>query len=185
MALTLDKPLASDRLLIRPVEAGDLPALLVVNGDDAVTVRLPYVTWKNMDDARTWYARMCGMQAGGSALQMVLIDRQLGHAIGSCLLFRYEADSARAELGYVLGRAHWGQGYMREALRAVINCAFEPLALRRLEAEVDPRNVRSARLLEQLRFTKEGLLRQRWLTKGEPCDINVYGLLRHEWQPEN
>ena len=50
-----------------------------------------------------------------------------------------------------------------------------------MEAEVDPRNARSAQLLLRLGFTKEGLLRQRWITKGLATDVEVYGLLRHEW----
>jgi RimJ/RimL family protein N-acetyltransferase len=182
MPLSLGHNLESARLLVRLVTEADLPALLVVNSDDAVTRYLPYASWRGMEDARNWYARMSALQAAGSALQFAILERGSGTAIGSCLLFRYEESSARAELGYVLGRAHWGQGYMHEALRSLIGCAFGDLGLRRLEAEVDPRNARSARVLTQLGFTAEGLLRERWLTRGEPCSVAVYGLLRREWQ---
>jgi RimJ/RimL family protein N-acetyltransferase len=72
---------------------------------------------------------------------------------------------------------------MHEALRRLIDCAFGELSLRRLEAEVDPRNVRSARVLMQLGFTQEGLLRERWLTRGVACSVNAYGLLQREWKP--
>ena len=182
LPLTFDQPLETDRLLIRAVEATDLVALLTVNGDDEVTQYLPYASWQHMDDARAWLARMTAMQASGMALQLVIVDKVLATAIGTVLLFRYEQVSERVELGYVLGRAYWGQGFMREALHAVVAHAFGPLPVRRLEAEVDPRNTRSGHVLETLGFVKEGLLRQRWLTKGEPCDINVFGLLRHEWR---
>jgi RimJ/RimL family protein N-acetyltransferase len=57
------------------------------------------------------------------------------------------------------------------------------LSLRRLEAEVDPRNVRSARVLTRLGFVKEGLMRERWMTRGVPCSVNAYGLLQREWKP--
>jgi [ribosomal protein S5]-alanine N-acetyltransferase len=168
-------------LLVRPVADSDLEALLVVNGDDAVTRHLPYDTWKSADDAHHWYARISAQQAAGSAWQFVIVHRSEGTVIGSCLLFRYEAASARAELGYVLGRTHWGQGYMREALAAFIGWGFGSLALRRIEAEVDPRNTRSARLLTRLGFAAEGRLRQRWYAKGEAYDVTVYGLLSAEW----
>lgn len=182
MPLVLRHTVETTRLLTRPVTEADLPALLVVNGDDAVTRYLPYASWRNLEDARTWYARMSALQATGSALQCAVLDKQSGTAIGSCLLFRYEVASARAELGYLLGRAHWGQGYMHEALRGLIDCAFGELSLRRLEAEVDPRNTRSSLLLRRLGFTEEGRLRERWFTKGEPTDVNVYGLLNRKWQ---
>jgi RimJ/RimL family protein N-acetyltransferase len=184
MPLALGHGLESPRLLIRLVTEADLPALLVVNSDDAVTRYLPYASWRGIEDARNWYTRMSALQAAGSALQFALLERVSGTAIGSCLLFRYDDSSARAELGYVLGRAHWRQGYMREALRSLIDCAFGELGLRRLEAEVDPRNVPSARVLTQLGFTAEGLLRERWLTRGEPCSVTAYGLLQREWQQQ-
>ena len=174
--------LESARLHIRLATEADLPALLEVNGDDAVTQYLPYASWRGIEDARAWFARMNALQATGGALQYVIIEKRSAQAIGTCLLFRHEETSARAELGYVLGRKHWGQGYMDEALRRLIECAFGELALRRLEAEVDPRNARSARVLTRLGFVQEGLLRERWLTRGVPCSVHAYGLLQREWR---
>ena len=181
MPLTLTAPIETERLIVRPVQASDLPSLLTVNGDDQVTRFLPYATWRTADDATAWLDRMVTLQQGGAALQMAVIDRGLGQAIGTCLLFRLDEGSARAELGYVLGRAHWGRGLMAEALRGVIGHAFGALALRRLEAEVDPRNQASCRVLQRLGFAREGLLRQRWVAKGETKDVEAYGLLRDEW----
>ena len=181
MPLVAPDPIVSARLVVRPVAESDLAALLAVNGDEQVTGFLPYATWQSIADAEAWYQRMLTLQAGGTALQFVVADRQTDSAIGTCLLFRHDEASARAELGYVMGRSHWGRGCMREALQALMGWAFNGMALRRLEAEVDPRNERSAQLLLRLGFTKEGLLRQRWVTKGVPTDVEVYGLLRHEW----
>ena len=124
---------------------------------------------------------MESIQATGLALQFVVVDKSSGLAIGTCLLFRYEEGSSRAELGYALGRAHWGRGLMHEALTALVGHAFGAMGLRRLEAEVDTRNAPSARLLARLGFTKEGLLRQRWISKGAAKDVEFYGLLDDEW----
>jgi RimJ/RimL family protein N-acetyltransferase len=181
MPLVAPDAIDTERLVVRMACETDLPALLEVNRDAEVTALLPYATWTSMADAEAWYRRMTDIQASGSALQFVVASRSTGTAIGTCLLFRFEQASARAELGYVLGRAHWGRGLMQEALGALIDCAFGAIGLRRLEAEVDPRNPASARLLGRLGFTKEGLLRQRWFSKGEARDVEMYGLLRHEW----
>lgn len=181
MPLPAPPPITTPRLQIRLLAEPDLAALMLVNGDTEVTRFLPYATWKSMDDAIAWHGRMVGLQAGGTALQFVVVDKAGGNAIGTCLLFRFDAASARAELGYVLARAQWGRGLMHEALSALIDCAFGNIGLRRLEAEVDPRNGPSCRLLERLGFTREGLLRQRWVAKGEAHDVEVHGLLRQEW----
>ena len=70
---------------------------------------------------------------------------------------------------------------MQEALRALLNFSFDHLNLHRIEADVDPRNVSSARTLERMGFQQEGYLRERWLVGGEIQDALFYGLLRREW----
>jgi len=102
--------------------------------------------------------------------------------IGSVTLFHIDATHRRAEIGYAQGRAYWGQGYMQEALKAVLNYAFEVLNLHRIEADVDPRNAASVRTLERLGFQREGYLRERWQVNGEIQDAFYYGLLRPDWE---
>ena len=178
------QPLTTPRLALRLVQAEDLPALMAVNGDEAVTRFLPYATWQTLDDAQAWLTRMEAAQATGTALQFVITQRTDGLAIGSALLFRHDEGAARAELGYVLGRAHWGKGVMHEALHALLQHAFHGAGLRRIEAEVNPANVGSMRVLQALGFMQEGLLRQRWVGKdGQPYDIAYFGLLREEAAP--
>ena len=101
--------------------------------------------------------------------------------IGSITLFNLDFNHHRAEIGYALGRQHWGQGYMNEALMALLRYAFETLDLHRIEADVDPRNNASIRTLEKLGFQREGVLRERWQVAGEIQDAFFYGLLKHEW----
>ncbi len=70
---------------------------------------------------------------------------------------------------------------MDEALRGLLAYGFTELNLNRVEADIDPRNHASARSLERLGFTREGLLRERWIVDGEVSDTALYGLLRREW----
>ena len=105
-------------------------------------------------------------------------DRMIGHLS----LFSFSEQSGRAEIGYGLARPHWGQGFMHEALIAVVDYAFGPLDLRRLEADIDPRNHASLRALERLGFAREGLLRERWQVGDEISDSALMGLLAHEWR---
>jgi ribosomal-protein-alanine N-acetyltransferase len=105
--------------------------------------------------------------------------------IGSVTLFHLEFTHRRAEIGYALGRAHWGQGYMQETLRAVLTYAFEVLEFHRIEADVDPRNAASIRTLERLGFKREGYLRERWQVNGEIQDAFFFGLLRPDWDAIN
>jgi RimJ/RimL family protein N-acetyltransferase len=172
------------RLRLRPLAITDLPDLMAVNGDPEVTRFLPYATWQSATDAEVWCARMQTLDAGGTSQQLVIQRRDDGRVIGTTLLFRHDEPSARAELGYVLARAQWGQGLMREALQGLCGHAFGPMGLRRLEAEVNPDNRASVKVLRALGFTQEGCLRQRWVAKGSaPYDTHFFGLLAEEWPP--
>jgi RimJ/RimL family protein N-acetyltransferase len=71
---------------------------------------------------------------------------------------------------------------MREAMDAACARAFGALALRRIEAEVDPANVASNRLLASTGFVLEGTLRKRRVAKGVACDSNIYGYLIDDWR---
>jgi RimJ/RimL family protein N-acetyltransferase len=177
---TID-PIPTPRLAIRPVHERDLTDLYEINGDPQVTHFLPYKTWTSLEDGVSWLGRMAALAAGDTGQQFVLELNESRKVIGTLLLFRFDEPNGRAELGYVLGRRYWSQGLMREALQGFCAYVFGVVGLRRMEAEVNPTNVSSNALLARVGFTKEGTLRQRWVTKGVPYDTNIYGMLADEW----
>jgi [ribosomal protein S5]-alanine N-acetyltransferase len=179
--LTAHPKIETERLTLRLVEEADLTPLLAINADDSVTRYLPYESWKGIADAQAWLGRASVRFTEGEAGQFVIEHRGSRQVIGTTLLFRFDKSNARAEVGYALSRTYWGAGYMLEAMKAFVAFAFEQVSLRRLEAEIDPRNLSSAKLLERLGFVREGHLRERWAMKGEVTDSGLYGLLRTEW----
>jgi ribosomal-protein-alanine N-acetyltransferase len=181
MPLIAPKLIESERVCVRLTLESDLPALLAVNGDEEVTRFLGFAPWKAMADAEAWFQRISALQAAGSALEFAIVAKRTGGVIGRCGLFEFDEVNAQTAVGYVLGRAYWGQGYMREALTALIDCAFLEMNLRRLEARAEAPNTASAGLLRRLGFSREGVLRERWISNEETVDAEVYGLLRHEW----
>jgi RimJ/RimL family protein N-acetyltransferase len=71
---------------------------------------------------------------------------------------------------------------MTEALEALLHYAFKSMHFNRIEADIDPRNEASAKILLRLGFRKEGYLRERWIVNGDVSDSELYGLLRREWE---
>lgn len=102
--------------------------------------------------------------------------------IGTSTLFHFDEKSRRAEIGYILDRRYWGKGLANEALTALLEFAFETLNLHRLEADIEPRNAASVKIIERLGFQREGFLRERWIVSGEIQDSLFYGLLRSDWE---
>lgn len=81
------------------------------------------------------------------------------------------------QIGYWMGQAHAGQGYMVDALKLVIPYAFDQLRLHRIEAACIPSNARSVRVLEKAGFTREGLARSYLRINGVWQDHFLYALV--------
>ncbi|MEK7859370.1 MAG: GNAT family N-acetyltransferase [Elusimicrobiota bacterium] len=170
------------RLILRLVEQSDLPALFAVNGDDEVIRYTPHESWKTPADGEAWFSRVTANHAGGAALQFVIALRD-GAPIGTMVLFHFNEPTGSAEVGYSLARSFWGQGLMKEALGAFVDFSFETLGLKRLEAQLDPRNPASAKVLERTGFTREGHQRRNFFAKGELSDTGLYGMLHDDPRP--
>ncbi|MES2071747.1 MAG: GNAT family N-acetyltransferase [Pseudomonadota bacterium] len=179
--MTAPLEIRSARLTIRPIQERDLAAVLACYDNNEVMRYCPPTRWRTMDNARHWLERILQRVADGNTLQFVVELTQPATVIGTCVLFKIDDASHRGEIGYALGREFWGQGYMHEALTALVDYAFRTLALHRLEAEIDPRNLRSAASLERLGFVLEGTLRERWIDDDEIADAGLYGLLARDW----
>jgi ribosomal-protein-alanine N-acetyltransferase len=132
--------------------------------------------------AEEMLARARTGMAENTSLQLAIERIADGAFLGSCLLFNFNKDSRRAEIGYSLVPGHWSQGYIAESLPALIDYGFGPLGLNRLEADIDPDNAASKRVLERHGFRYEGLLRERWIVRGAASDSAMYGLLQREWR---
>jgi RimJ/RimL family protein N-acetyltransferase len=102
--------------------------------------------------------------------------------IGTCSLFGVHRDHARGVIGYALAAEFWGRGLASEMLRLALTFAFTQLGLNRIEADIDPLNVASCKLVERAGFQREGFLRERWRVGGGVQDTALYGLLRRDWQ---
>lgn len=185
MPYALSQPIRTERLLLRSIEATDIEALFDTHHSKVVTRYIAHMHWPTRAHADTWFARVQQRRADQSAIQCVVVIPAEGPEpetiIGTAMLFNFDEGSGIAEIGYLLGEAHWGKGYMVEALTGLINLAFGELGLRRLEATVDARNHASNALLVKLGFTLEGCMRQRWVSAGETPDVNMFGLLKSDW----
>jgi RimJ/RimL family protein N-acetyltransferase len=177
MKLPEQPVIETKRLVLRLLDEGDLPALFAVNGDEEVFRYSPREAWKTPADGEAWFSRVTAHRESGATMQFVIVLRDSGRPIGTLAIFHFDESVGSAEIGYVLGREHWGKGLMKEALAAYVEFAFETLGLKRLEAELDPRNEASVKVLERVGFSHEGRRRRNYFAKGELTDTGLYGML--------
>ena len=106
-----------------------------------------------------------------------------GAVVGSVSYKNVNPAMGFAEIAYGFCESVHGRGIGTEAVRQMVERVFAETSLRRLVAYVHDTNVASCRLLDRLGFTREGLLREHFLIRGEPANEVAYGLLRREWAP--
>ena len=176
--------ITTSRLVLRWISEDDVDSLYEIFSDPQVMRYWSSVPLPNREAAAELQREIAEHNKSERMFKWGLALRDSNSVIGTTTLFNLSLDNGRAEIGYALGRAHWGKGYMNEALKALVQHAFEVMELRRLEADVDPRNAASIRTLERLGFQREGFLRERWHVNGEIQDALFYGLLRREWVKE-
>jgi ribosomal-protein-alanine N-acetyltransferase len=174
--------LPAARVCLRWLAEADVDALFTVFSDPDVMRYWSSLPMTDVAEARALLDQIHDGFRRRTLFQWGVARRSDDRVIGTCTLFHPDAANRRVEIGYALGRAHWGNGLMREALHRLLAYAFDELDLCRIEADVDPRNAGSIRTLEQLGFRQEGFLRERWRVGGEVQDSLVYGLLRREWR---
>lgn len=105
-----------------------------------------------------------------------------GQLVGTCGFHKWNKRDLHAEIGYDLSPDFWGQGFMTEALRAVIQNGFGRMRLNRIEAIVYPENQKSLHLLHKLGFQTEGLLREYHHLNGKFYDHYILSLLKRDWK---
>ena len=174
--------LHSARLRLRHFADADADDLFALHSNAAVMRYWDAPVWTEPERAERFIATCREMAEEGTGVRLA-IDRVSGGAfIGWCTLQRWNPEYRSASLGYCLDERAWGHGYATEAVRVLLDWAFDTLDLNRVQAEVDTRNHASSRVLEKLGFVLEGTLREDCIVNGEISDSWVFGLLGREWR---
>lgn len=103
---------------------------------------------------------------------------------GDIGFWRMEPEHFRAEVGYMLLPQYWKQGIMSEALEAVLRFGFDKMNAHTIEADLNPANEASIKLLEKFGFVREGYFKEDYYWEGKFLDTAVYSLIRGKGQGE-
>lgn len=171
----------TERLVLRRPVATDARAIFEEYAQDPEVSR--YVMWRphaNLDETIAFVARcQAGWDAGNDlswAITLAGDDRAVG-MIGA------RPRGHMVDIGYVLARRLWGRGITAEAARAVVETAFRDPDVHRVWAVCDVENRASARVMEKIGMTHEGVLRK-WIVhpnlSRSPRDVLCYARLRSD-----
>lgn len=177
--------LETERLTLRPPVHGDFRAWCALRGDSTDFLQPWEPTWapdhfsrKSFTNRVYWSQRSIQQ---GSAVPLFLIRRSDSALIGAITLDNIRRGPAQAgTTGYWVGAPFARQGYMREAIKALVHHAFTTLDLSRIEAGCLPENTPSRRLLEACGYKYEGVAQSYLQIDGRWRNHVLYANLRHD-----
>lgn len=181
----METVLTTERLRLRPLQVEDAPHIVELAGNVEVakmTLNIPHpypaesamdfikATGKNRD-AGTGYTFAIARKADDTYMGTIGIHPTIKHL--------------RAEVGYWMGVPYWGQGYMTEALKRIIQFGFDDLKLNRVQASYRVDNPASGRVMEKAGMKLEGTFYKYYIRDHVPMDLHFRAILREEYDAQN
>lgn len=177
----MNTPLETPRLLLRPLVETDAEGLHLCYGDPETMRFWDRPPARDVIETATRLGRSLGAGVFFHAC-WAMVRREDGQFVGMVNYHHREPWNRRLELGWIMARPCWRQGYMTEALSAVIGHCFAAMDVHRIEATIDPENVASRAVAERVGFRLEGgPMQDRLLVAGAFRSAMMYALLKPDW----
>lgn len=171
----------TERLILRKMRMSDAPDVYRYAQDREVARHVLWEAHQSIWETRAYIRFLLYQYRNGEPGSWAIVLRETGKVVGTIGYMGYSADNATVEVGYSLAREHWGKGLMTEALEAVIGESFRALHLHRIETMHFTDNPASGRVMAKCGMTHEGRMRERICCKGVFRDVEMWGILRKDW----
>lgn len=187
MLLDLPTRFESDRLILRPYQAGDGPMYFAVGQKNRAHLERfesenIILQPRTVEEAEVIVREMAGMWADRRVFFMGAFEKDSGAFAAQIYIGVVNWDTPEFELGYIADCDHEGRGFAFEAARTALGFIFTHLQAHRVRLECSDANLRSIRLAERLGFTREACFREnRREPDGTFSSTLIYGLLRSEF----
>ncbi|MCB0418445.1 MAG: GNAT family N-acetyltransferase [Bdellovibrionaceae bacterium] len=169
----------SPEISLTEIRRGDKPAFLEYLVEKEIydfTLAIPH-PYKE-DDADEWI-RLNEERLEREAPITTFAIRQGDRLIGCCGFLEAQGPMKHtSEIGYWIGKPHWGKGIMSQVVSKLCEIGFKELGFFRLTAHIFSHNGRSERVLVKNRFKQEGVLRSHYLKDGEYRDAKIFARLK-------
>jgi [ribosomal protein S5]-alanine N-acetyltransferase len=169
--------LSTERLLLRAIHPEDDQQLFSIRSDKRVMKFLDRPLAASIDEVREFIGRIITDVSNNNGITWAISVKDEPELIGTIGYWKLDKHNYRAEIGYMI-HADWaGKGLMQEAMTAVIDYGFSEMKLHSIEANVNPANEASIKLLERNKFVQEAYFKENYYYDGRFLDSVIYSLL--------
>ncbi len=170
--------LLTNRVILRQIIPGDAKEIFFLRSDETIMKYLDRPRAKSIEEAVAYIEKITGILNKNEGITWAITLKGQTKLMGTVGFWRIEKKHYRAEAGYTLHTALQGKGIMQEALTAALDYGFNTMQLHSVEANVNPDNLSSIKLLERSNFTKEAHFKENYFYDGKFLDSAVYSLLK-------
>jgi diamine N-acetyltransferase len=172
--------LSGERVHLRPLDRADAPVIVTWFNNPAVRRTLQMYQPMTIEREHQFLERM---QGSDRDVVLGIVPAGTERLIGVTGLHAIDIRHRHAGFGITVGEpGEWGKGYGTEATALMVGHAFETLNLHRVWLHVYAFNDRGRRAYERVGFQLEGTLREAYFGEGRYADVQVMGVLDHEWR---
>lgn len=168
----------TERLVLRQIEQSDVKEIFFLRSDKKVLEYLDMAPAATIEEAAAWIKKINDLERDNHAVTWAINCKPELKLKGTICFWNITKEHYRAEIGYALNPDHHGKAIMQEAITAVLDYGFKIMKLHSIEANVNPNNSSSIKLLERNNFIREGYFKENYFYDGRFSDSAIYSLIR-------
>jgi [ribosomal protein S5]-alanine N-acetyltransferase len=171
--------ITTDNLILRKIDLTDAQALLFLRSSDEVMQYIDKEKMTSLDDAKKLIELITdGLTENNSICWAISLKVNPSELIGTIGFWKIQKEHYRAEIGYILHPNFWGKGIMQQAIAATIQYGFSNLNLHSIEANTNPLNTASQKLLQKNGFVQEAYFKENFYYNGQFLDSAIFSLIK-------
>lgn len=169
--------LLTKRLVLRQISVDDITEVFTLRSDTKIMQFINRPLAETTADALQLIQKIIDSAAANDGITWAISLQNNITLIGTIGFWKIDTENHRAEIGYLLNPAYQQKGIMREAIEAVLAYGFTTMQLHSVEANVNPANEASKKLLDKNNFIQEGYFKENYYYNGEFLDSAIYSLI--------
>jgi RimJ/RimL family protein N-acetyltransferase len=169
--------LFTERLDLRRTREADAEEVFFIRSDKKMLQYLDRDPAKSIQEAIQWIQTINEGIDNDQYIAWAISLKNETKLIGSITFWNIKKEHYRAEIGYALHTSYQGKGLMQEAITAILDYGFKTMKLHSVEANVNPANKASIKLLERNNFIREAYHKENYYYNGKFLDSVIYSLI--------
>jgi len=170
----------SQRLMFRGILPSDADDIFQIRSHDKVMKFMDVPRHHSISDSEKLIQSVEESYKEETGINWAIIEKDLQSFIGYIGFIRIYHEHCRAEIGYALKPEFWGKGYMYETIHKLVRFGFAAMKFHSIEANVNPLNEKSKKVLERVGFKREAYFRENYLFNGQFLDSVIYSILEKD-----